>query len=262
MQLINPSDSTVLPHISPPQPKIPGFMAGAFFKLEGQQWLFLALPLIAGLGLILSLQVDWSRLMTDLSALVRPETVTGLVTQADGWGPLLYIAIIIVSVVVSQIPGAPLAVAAGAIWDPLAAGAYTMIGGFGGALIAYGLGRLVGPAIIKTLTGKSISFVPEHRTAYLGWFIFVTRLLPIFSFDLVSYGAGLTRLSFPVYASATFFGMMPSTLLLTYMGGNIHLNGGAIATLSLLFLSIFVGLPALLHRFNWLNISHFICVTE
>lgn len=42
-------------------------------------------------------------------------------------GPLIYMAIITVSVVVSQIPGAPLAVAAGAVWDPLLAGALLLV---------------------------------------------------------------------------------------------------------------------------------------
>ncbi|MGK7911063.1 MAG: TVP38/TMEM64 family protein [Synechococcus sp.] len=174
------------------------------------------------------------------------------------WGPALYIATIAVSVVVSQIPGAPLAIAAGAVWDPLLAGIYTVIGGFGGALIAYSLGKNMGRSIVRALTGKTFSFSTERGESYVGWMIFTTRLLPIFSFDLMSYGAGMTGLSLPIYASATLFGMVPSTLLLTYMGDGFHLGGQAAIALAGLFATAAVGIPALLYRFNWLDVRELI----
>lgn len=186
---------------------------------------------------------------------LNPETLPATIEQSGLWGPLLYIAIIMLSVVVSQIPGAPLAIAAGAVWDPLLAGLYTVMGGFGGALIAYGLGKSMGQSIIKLLTGKTLSFSTEQGEGYLGWMIFATRLLPVFSFDLVSYGAGITGLSLPIYASATFFGMVPSTLLLTYVGGSFHLSNGAMGSIAILFFILFVGIPALLHRYNWFNVN-------
>ena len=187
-----------------------------------------------------------------------PNRLSSTVDRTGVWGPMLYIAIIAVSVVVSQIPGAPLAIAAGAVWDPLLAGLYTVIGGFGGALIAYSLGRSMGQSIVRTLTGKTFSFSTERGEHYLGWMIFTTRLLPIFSFDLISYGAGITGISFPIYASATFFGMVPSTLLLTYVGGSFQISGLATIALAGLFAIAFIGIPILLHRFNWLNVRELV----
>lgn len=184
--------------------------------------------------------------------LLDPASLSSTMERMGLWGPLLYIVIITLSVVISQIPGAPLAVAAGALWDPLLAGIYTIIGGFSGALLAYGLGRTMGASIIVALTGKTLSFPSGQR--YLDWMIFATRLLPVFSFDLVSYGAGIAGLSLPTYASATFFGMVPSTLLLTYLGGSLQLSGPAMASLATIFLLLFVGIPVLLHHHNWLNI--------
>ena len=204
------------------------------------------ITVVLGIGLLMVLHPQALQ-FTD------PDALSGVLIQLGLWGPAIYIALIILSVVISQIPGAPLAIAAGAIWDPLVAGLYTVIGGFGGALIAYGLGKSMGQSILKAITGKTLSFSTEHGEGYLGWLIFATRLLPVFSFDLVSYGAGITGLSFPVYASATFFGMLPSTLLLTYVGDSVHLGAGAIATLTTVFVVLFVAIPALLHRYNWLN---------
>ncbi|MEL7358196.1 MAG: TVP38/TMEM64 family protein [Cyanobacteria bacterium J06560_6] len=185
---------------------------------------------------------------------LHPSHLSATIHHAGPWGPMLYMVVIAVSVVVSQIPGAPLAVVAGTLWSPLMAGVYTVIGGFSGALIAYGLGRWVGQPLVKALTGKTLSFDNEQSGQALGWLVFVTRLLPVVSFDLVSYGAGIARLSMPTYAGATLFGMMPSTFLLTYMGDRIHFTASATLVLGEMFVLLFVGMPLLLYRYNWLNI--------
>lgn len=213
---------------------------------NGPWFIRLILITIALATVYLSLQ------QPQLLQLLNPTSLPSTLASMGIWGPLLYIAIITLSVVISQIPGAPLAVAAGVVWDPLLAGVYTVIGGFSGALIAYGLGKVMGQSIIMALTGKTLSFATGQR--YLGWIIFITRLLPVFSFDLVSYGAGIAGLSLPTYASATFFGMVPSTLLLTYLGGSLQLSGAVMTSLAASFLLLFVGIPVLLYHYNWLNI--------
>jgi len=175
--------------------------------------------------------------------------------QAGHWGPLLYILLLVISVVVSQLPGAGLAIAAGAVWGPLLAGVYTIMGGFLGALVAYSLGRAVGPGLLTALTGKRIRFSKARGERYLGGLIFLTRLVPIFSFDLISYGAGITKLSFPIYASATLLGMIPSTLMLTYLGGAFHLGMAAIAGLISFAIAGLVLLPWSIRRYNWLDLQ-------
>jgi len=189
-----------------------------------------------------------------LRHLVSPESLSAAVTQAGPWGPLLYMAVIALSVVVSQIPGAPLALVAGALWSPLLAGLYTVIGGFSGAMIAYALGKTVGQPLVKALTGKTVSFSTEHGEKTLGWLIFITRLVPVFSFDLVSYGAGMAGLSLPLYAGATLFGMVPSTMLLTFAGDRMQVSSTTMLSLGSLFVVAFIAIPTLLYRYNWLNV--------
>lgn len=174
------------------------------------------------------------------------EGFQNLVNQIGPWGPIAYIGLLIISVVASQIPGAPLAIAAGVLWGPLTAGVYTIIGGFLGAVLAYGLGKYLGQSFLQTLTGKRITISPDLATNLMGWFIFVSRLLPVLSFDLVSYGAGMAGLSFPIYAAATLVGMIPSTLLLTYMGGIVD-PSQMLGLTGLLLVSI-IGLPIVVVR--------------
>lgn len=204
--------------------------------------------------LLLSLLVYiWVSTQVDAN-LLTPEGLQQAVTDAGIWGVLVYIAVIALAVVMSPIPGAPLTIAAGAVWGAIPAGIYSVIGGFSGSLIAYFIGRSLGRSAVKALTGKIIYFSKEKGEWLLGGLIFVTRLLPVLSFDLISYGAGLAGLSLPIYASSTLLGMIPSTLLLTYLGEAFTLGTRAAIALSLLFIVLLVLLPWGIRRYNWFGL--------
>lgn len=183
--------------------------------------------------------------------LFNPTALKPTLQQMGAWGPATYIAVLALSVVVSPVPGAPLAVAAGMVWGMPLAGVYSVIGGFLGSLIAYFIGRTLGNAAIRALTGKSIAVDAHRGERYLGWLVFFSRLLPVLPFDGVSYGAGMLKLSVKVYAVATLLGMIPSTFLLSYAGESLTMTlPQRIATFALLLI-VLVGLPWAAHRYNW-----------
>ena len=177
-------------------------------------------------------------------------------TDLGPWGPLVYIAIIAIAVVVSQIPGVPLAVAAGALWGPLTAGLYSVIGGFIGGVAAYALGRTLGRSVMLVLVGRVMIFDKARGERYLGLVIFFSRLLPLFPFDIISYAAGLSGLSFGIYALATLLGMIPSTLLLTYLGASFTESLNLGLGLSLAAVVVLLGLPLLVQRYNWFGLRN------
>lgn len=185
--------------------------------------------------------------------LFTPDSFRKIVKSLGLLGPLVYISLLALSVVISPVPSAPLAVVAGAIWGSTLAGIYSVIGGFIGSLIAYFLGRTLGRSAVKGLTGKAIYFSKRRGEVYLGWLIFITRLLPILSFDLISYGAGITGISLPIYATATLLGMIPSTFLLTYMGSAFSVQMPVAVALAVIFLIVLIALPWGIKRYNWLG---------
>ncbi len=170
------------------------------------------------------------------------------------WGPLVFSLLLAISVVVSQIPGVPLTLAAGALWGALPALFYSVLGGFLGAMIAYFLGRTLGRSIMKALAGKVMVFDKERGEVFLGIVIFLSRVLPLFPFDIISYAAGVSGLSVRIYALATFFGMIPSTFLLTYLGSAFHLNWVYALGLSLVATVMLIALPLLIRRYNLLGL--------
>lgn len=158
------------------------------------------------------------------SHFLTQEKVQIILSQAGWLAPFIYISILIVSVVISQIPAVPLVMVAGMIWNPLLATIYSVTGGFLGGLCAYFLGRSLGRNALKMLTGKVFYLSKDKGEIYLGLLIFITRLFPLFSFDLISYGLGFAGISLPIYASSTLIGMIPPTFLLTYVGLSVTLN--------------------------------------
>ena len=51
--------------------------------------------------------------------------------------------------------------------------------------------------------------------------VFIARFISIFSFDIVSFGAGLTNISLRTFALATLFGLAPPTFAFTYLGNSM-----------------------------------------
>lgn len=175
--------------------------------------------------------------------------------QSLGWlGILIYIAILFVAIVIGPIPSTPVTIAAGVIWDPLPAGIYGVIGIYLGSLGAYFIGRTLGRSVVKALLGKVIYFSNHRGELYLGWLVFLSHLTPFLPYDLVSYGAGISAMSFPIYAVACLLGVIPCVFFLTYMGS--ALTGGWLLAvgLAVVFVTMLIVLPWGIKRYNWLGL--------
>jgi uncharacterized membrane protein YdjX (TVP38/TMEM64 family) len=210
--------------------------------------------LIAVLVLLLTISVFWFVQVQTHSNVFSEEGFKTLATSLGWWGPLLYALLVAIAVVVSQIPGVPLTIAAGALWGPFPALIYSVLGGFTGAMIAYFLGRTLGRSIMKVFVGKVMIFDKERGEWFIGLMIFVSRILPLFPFDIISYAAGVSGLSVGVYALTTLLGMIPSTLLLTYLGSAFTVSLPFALSISALASVMLVIVPLIIRRYNWLGL--------
>ncbi|PZO45818.1 MAG: TVP38/TMEM64 family protein [Shackletoniella antarctica] len=226
----------------------------------GRRWLALAnRQTVISLSLLLLSLLVYGLVSTRAEVnLLTPQGLKQVVEESGVWGILTYIAVIALAVVLSPIPGAPLTVTAGAIWGAIPAGIYSVIGGFLGGLVAYFIGHSLGRSAVRALTGKVVYFSKERGEKLLGFLIFTTRLLPVMSFDLISYAAGLTGMSIKIYAIATLMGMIPSTLLLTYMGEAFTIGLPLGIAMAVVFGVLLVVLPWGIRRYNWLDLRDII----
>lgn len=146
------------------------------------------------------------------------ETVSGWVESAGVWGPVLIITLMTLAIVATPIPSAPIAVAAGAAYGHTLGTAYIVAGAELGALVAFGLARVLGrEALVGWLGGKVDTGWLGSQNA-LTFTVFASRLMPFISFDIVSYAAGLSRLHLWRFSLATLAGIIPASFVLAHFG--------------------------------------------
>ncbi len=186
-------------------------------------------------------------LLRDLASRLDADSVAALVERAGLLGPLLLIGLMTAAIVFSPIPSAPIAMAAGAAYGHVWGTLYTLIGAEAGALIAFGLARVLGRDALRHWLGDDrLSRGLMGSQNWLTLLVFASRLMPFISFDMISYAAGLSALSFWRFAVATLAGILPASFLLAHIGDeamNSRLGGSLWLILGL---GLVTGLPAII----------------
>jgi uncharacterized membrane protein YdjX (TVP38/TMEM64 family) len=134
------------------------------------------------------------------------------------WGPLVFIAGYAVATV-AFVPGSLLTLGAGAIFGLLQGVVFVFIAASIGATLAFLVSRYVArSAIEQRLEGNEKFAAIDDAVGEQGLkIVFLLRLSPVFPFNLLNYGLGLTKVSLRDYVVA-HIGMLPGTLLYVYYG--------------------------------------------
>jgi uncharacterized membrane protein YdjX (TVP38/TMEM64 family) len=136
-------------------------------------------------------------------------------------GPLLIIGLMMIAIIMSPIPSAPIALASGAIYGHTLGTIYIVIGSVLGATSAFFIARIAGIDVTRRWLGDSYGKGLMGSQNVIMGIIFISRLLPFISFDLISYAAGVTALSFWRFAIATIAGIIPASFLLAHFGSEL-----------------------------------------
>ena len=190
---------------------------------------------------------------TSFHEIFNPEKLTSVLRDLGKAGPFALMGLMTVAVVVSPIPSLPIDLAAGAAYGPFWGAVYVLIGAELGAIISFLIGRALGRDVLSRWLKRDITFCEQCSDHHLTGLMIVARLVPIFSFDIVSYGAGLTKMSLKAFAFATFLGMMPPTFALTYFGSAVVTVQWPFILAGGLLVGIFLFLPKWImnHQTSW-----------
>jgi len=184
--------------------------------------------LLAGTFMLLALIAIYVALEKSgtLGTILDGPALRAQIERLGAWGPLAIVALMMLAVLVSPIPSAPIAMAAGAAYGHTWGTLYIVTGAEAGALAAFGIARMLGHAMLYRWFGERLSAGLIGSQNVLTGIVFISRLLPFVSFDLVSYAAGLTLLSVWRFALATLAGVIPAGFLLAHFGQEMT-NGEA-----------------------------------
>ena len=118
------------------------------------------------------------------------------------------------------IPGSPLTVGAGAVFGFWTGLILVSVGSTLGAVAAFLISRYLARGFIEKKIDKSHKFsAMDMAIKREGWkIIFLARLSPIIPFFLLNYALGLTKIRLRTYIISSWAGMIPGTVLYTYIG--------------------------------------------
>ena len=167
---------------------------------------------------------------------------------------LIYIGLTVVACVVLALPGVTFAILAGVIFGPWWGTLFCLIATTLGAIIAFIVGRFflkdsIKPMVEKNALLKKILFDEAGRSDIV--LLAITRLVPLFPYNIQNFAYGITDISLAHYSLYTFIFMVPGVALYTIgtagftSGANRWLYFGIAA--ALLVIVMFLG--CVLHKF-------------
>jgi uncharacterized membrane protein YdjX (TVP38/TMEM64 family) len=195
------------------------------------------------LFIVLILVLVLSQFVFDVVSYFSPERLQGMLARAGSLAPIVYIFTMALAVVVTPIPSLPLDVAAGAFFGPFLGTLYSSIGALAGAVISFVIARFLGREFIERFLGGHINFCMTCSDKLLTKIVFFSRLLPVVSFDIISYGAGLTKMSLRNFTLATFLGMLPLTFIYNTFGSVLVVGKGLTIIFGLILVLLFFLIP-------------------
>jgi len=155
---------------------------------------------------------------------LSPDVLSAWLGSQGAIGPLLLIILMIIAVVVGPIPTLPVSATAGLAFGVVWGTAIAATGALVGAMAAFWIARSLGrDAICKRFPDNPV-LAPDGSQRFLTIAILLTRLIPVFSFALISYAAGVTAIKAWRFAIATLLGMLPMTVVFAGLGNTFRLN--------------------------------------
>jgi uncharacterized membrane protein YdjX (TVP38/TMEM64 family) len=148
--------------------------------------------------------------------------MTDLVQWVEGigaWGPAVIIVMYVLACVF-MVPGIILTLASGFLFKLVLGTITVSIASTLGACAAFLAGRFLARDWIAHKVAGNPRFNAIDKAVGREGFkiVLLTRLSPIFPFNMLNYAFGLTKVSFMHYALASWIGMLPGTVMYVYLG--------------------------------------------
>jgi uncharacterized membrane protein YdjX (TVP38/TMEM64 family) len=154
-------------------------------------------------------------------AYLQPERMQEWMAGYGYWAPLIYILLYSLAPALFM-PGLPLTILGGMLFGPVWGVVYTIVGATSGACVAFLIARYLGRDwVSRKMTGDRWQKL-DADVARHGWkIVALTRLIPLFPFNLLNYAFGITRIPFFHYTLTSFICMLPATIAYVSLSSSV-----------------------------------------
>jgi len=153
------------------------------------------------------------------------ENITAVKDFIDGFGFLGYLIYILLYIVAAVffLPALIFAILAGAVFGPVLGGILALVGATIGATAAFIVARYVARQSIVNRFGSSPLFrkIDDGLSKNGVSFLILTRLVPIFPYNVQNYIYGLTPIKLGTYSLVSLITMAPGAFIYAFIAGEI-----------------------------------------
>lgn len=185
--------------------------------------------------------------------MIDMEAIQNFIAAQGALAPLVYMALLTVTIIIPPLPGWPLVVASAALFGPFWGAVYAIPAVCLGATVAFYLARRYGRPLVLRVVPESrlVRFEQQLSGRQETMILLVLRLMPFSPFDVINYAAGLTRIPYRNYILVTFLGVVVHNFFLAYSGYfGLTANAPGIVAVSLILLLAILLWPRVMRRFS------------
>jgi uncharacterized membrane protein YdjX (TVP38/TMEM64 family) len=158
-----------------------------------------------------------------LTEIIRLENLARLRERIDAFGPWAPVIFVVgyVLAVVAFVPALPLTVLGGLAFGATRGTLYVAVAATSGACLSFLIARYAARGAVERWVAGNPALLRMDRAVGRHGFriVMITRLVPIFPFNLQNYAYGLTSIGFGVYAVTSALCMLPATVAYTAAAG-------------------------------------------
>ncbi len=145
--------------------------------------------------------------------------IKGYILSFGIWAPIVSFLLMLFQSIIAPLPAFLITFSNAALFGWVKGAALSWSSAMAGAALCFFLARWFGRTFVERLTSRlALEGINDFFDQYGQYTILIARLLPFISFDIVSYAAGLTSMSFWSFFWATGVGQLPATIIYSYAG--------------------------------------------
>lgn len=151
-----------------------------------------------------------------------PLDVERLRSRIDGagvWGAAVFL-VLYAAMALIPVPKAVLTAAGGALFGLWAGAVLSLAGALVGAIISFGVGRLLGRGSVERLVHGRLAHIDALLTDHGLSAVLLVRLVSVVPFTTTNYACGVLGIRFSHYVLGSVIGMVPGTLAYTALASS------------------------------------------
>lgn len=148
-----------------------------------------------------------------------PKAMRECIAACGPLAPMVSALLMVFQCIVAPLPAFLIAITNGVLFGVWWGAALSWSSALVGATLCFFIARRFGrPIVIKLISESTLAATDGFFSRYGKYAILIARLVPVISFDAISYAAGLTGMRFLGFGVATGIGQLPATILYAYLG--------------------------------------------